>query len=263
MSASTTSASIFAPLSLETRRVFMIHGRPGSGKTYMLGTAVRGTDESMALLDFKANTNTISDLIGRTTKHGRPQVYVARGLHTFEAVWNAVNALRVAVDKGMVQWVACDNVTDMSALIMHDLRMTQSKGTSIEAQAAAISSRRSIGDYGWCMYRTQEIVNALTALQANVVFTAWSKYTNDGFAFPRTEAEGISDMVAGACQHIFHLKAVSEGGIVVDPNKPPTARRLLYTDSGEFMARTTGAALPPVMDPNFREIVKRLAEQGM
>jgi hypothetical protein len=256
---------IFAPLSIDKRRIFMIHGRPGAGKTHMLGTAVRGTTESMAILDFKGGLNTISDLVGKTVPGtSRPYVYQARAqnLDTFEKIWNAIHAVRSAVANGFVQWVAVDNVTDMSAAIMHEVRTVQVRGDGGEAKA--ISSRRSLGDYGWCLYRTQEIVNLLTSIEANVVFTAWSKTDKDGFMFPRTEAEGISDMIAGACQHIFHLKAVAEGGnIVVEADKPPTARRLLYTDSGEFMARNQGGVLPPVMEPNFREVIRILSENGL
>lgn len=257
----------FQALNREIRRVFMVHGPPGMGKTYMLGSAVRGTSERMAIMDFKGGMNTIADLVGKKLPDGKPQVIVARNMTRLNQVWANVAKVEKYVAAGAVQWFVIDNVTDMTAMLMREIRKVDYQINN--EGNPTLPKKKTLQDYGICQTWMQDIMGWITRIPCNIVFTAWTRRPKSGESegIPRTESEGISDLIAGDCEHVFYLTKVPEGGstddLVVDLDNPPAMRRILITDSKDYMARSRGGHLPSTMEPDFRKIIEILEENGL
>jgi len=254
----------FAPLKKEKRRVFMVHGPPGCGKTHMLGTAVRGTDDRLAILDCKGGTNTIGDLAGKMLSDKSPQVVVARNMNKFSDVWKNVSIAEKWVAENKVQWIAVDNISDMGAMFMREIRSVVYTTTDGKVQ---VPRKKQLQDYQICQQWMQDIMNWLVRLPTNLVFTAWTKFTDEQ-AVPRNESVGISDLISGDCEHVFYLKKSMDsdsegGGVVVDDAVPAATKRVLITDSHEYMARSRGGHLPAAMDPDFQKVIEILSENGL
>lgn len=267
----TTKLNFFEPLAVDKKRSFMLYGPPGCGKTYLAGTAVRGTSDRMVVFDFKGGFNTLHDLV-ESRVAGKPQVMRANTLKqsivTFEQLCLALAQFERGNAQGAFRWLVVDSMTDCCAMLMRQIRGKIEKETPAPGGKRSKDGMASLNEYGQVNQRMSDVVSRLLNLPVeNIIFTAWAKRLDTGWTMPRMETEGISDMVAGACDHVFYLKSIPDPGdpnsMVIDDTKPAAIKHLVICESSEVMARNRGGALPPVCEPNLQVILKLLEDSGL
>lgn len=259
--------NFFEPLSVDKRRSFMIYGPPGCGKTYLMGTAVRGTQDRMAVFDFKGGFNTLYDLVDKKV-NGKPQIMRAHGIVTYESLCLAMLQFEKGNADGAFKWLVVDSMTDCCSMLMRQIRGKIEKETPATGGKRGKDGMASLNEYGQVTQRMSDIVSRFMNLPVeNIAFTAWAKRLDSGWIMPRMETEGVSDMVAGSCDHVLYLKTIEDtsdvNSMVVDDRKPAAVKHIVIAESADLMARNRGGALPPVCEPDLREILTLLAASGL
>ena len=255
----------YSALEIDKHRSFMVYGPPRCGKTYVIGTAIRGTQSRALVYNFKGGLNTIRDLV--TAKvNGKPQVVVANTIRKYDDLWMAFQEFIDIKGHLMFDWLVIDTMTDLCSMLMREIRAEMMKKKSSGPTGKPMRGIATLNDYGQVTQRMSEVVARVFDLGVkNVLFTAWAKRDDTGWTVPRMETAAISDMVAGACEHVFYVRTTKQKttDMVVDENNPPGIERKFITRSSDILAGSRGDMLPTIIEPNLLEVGKLLTKAGL
>lgn len=218
----------------------LLYGEPGSGKTWLAGTANNSpATKPVLLLDVEGGTTTL-----RTQTD--IDVMQIRTMSQIEEAHAAVNK-----NPGYYKTVIIDSITELQKLDMRTLMLAQ-KEARPDSTDVYVPSQREWGKSG---ERVRMIIRGFRDLECNVIVTALlaekqDEKTNIIYMFPslpgklRSEIPGFFDIVGLLTAND---ERVGDETIIT--------RKIQFAKTTRVIAKDRTSALPDVMfDPNIPEM---------
>lgn len=226
---------------------FLVYGDPGSGKTYLAGTAEDSPLTSpVLLLDVEGGTKTIRKRKGIDVKP-------VRSIKEVEAHYNL---LFKSIENGALPYktVVIDSLSELTDVDMKGI-MDEAYGRNPEKVDKDVPSQR---EWGKARSHMRKIVRAFRDLPCNVIYTSHMQTLQEegqptkympGFAGKlRTELPGFMDIVG-------RLEARQEGGEVT--------RYLQVVGTNRVVAKDRTASLGDILqNPSIPEMWNLIHDAG-
>lgn len=232
----------------------LLHGKPGCGKTHMLGTIAKA-GKKLVIMDVNGGPNTIFRML---SPDERRLVKVISGITSVRAFAEAYKEAERLM-RGGGDFLCLDCCTPLQKHVSREARAELSvdgnAGAMITTKALSIPLNDAIKQ------RMEDIANAILALPGGKVFTFWSSQNADDRWEPSTRGD-VWQYFAGSCELICYLTTEApkrDFGDEQEKNKEVKYRA--YTAQvGPWEARDRLNILPPEIPPDFSVILDRLNE---
>lgn len=240
--------SVFKPVAYEKNINIMIYGMPKVGKTTMVGTAVAGTDEKMAVLDCQGGIAPIA--------HLKKNIFVT-SIRSYDGILKAYEEINGAVKRGKLQWVVIDHLTELQDVLMQEIK-TETIRTS-SGSRTAVRDRGRKDDWGINISRLKNIVRMFRDLPINTVFVALSKKAEDedgeSLMKPSFGGSSTSEEIAGYCDVVLYYRIARQ---VNEKGEVELHRFCSSSPTSGFIAGDRFGVLAANEEPNLRTIVQKI-----
>lgn len=239
-------------LAIDTRRFsFLVHGKPGHGKTRLIGTAA-AAGKKVVIVDVHGGPNSIVE--GLPT--ALPNITVVRGVTSLRTLQEILPRLEKGAAAGAFDIIALDCATPLQKHILREARAEVAGGNPSEMLT---SKTLSIAVNDTAKQRMEDVANALLNLPCGIIFTFWSSENESGKLEPNTRGD-VWEYYAGLCEFVLHVEAKAEAGEIGSAGGG--VKYSMYSKPiGQFEARDRYNVLPAVMPPDFGAVFKILEEK--
>lgn len=233
----------------------VVHGPPGSGKTYMLGSLIPllEKEDRVALLDFRAGTNAIYTYArkNKIPEEAIDHHFMITKPKNFDDTVKAFVDVSQGVNASIVKYTVLDNITEMQRIFFSEIR-SQKYTKKTKEEVILPGNKADQDDWGILRFRMLEIVNAFAELPCKTIFTA--QY-DDRSERPLLDGRTTATDIMSVCDVILRLAIIVKAS---KDWKQAKITRLCYAEPIDGAARDRDEYLTGAFEPDYGYIFQQL-----